>query len=405
MPEATLTPVACAAAPETAPPPSVNGPLLRRADWRVLLPVPPQGFEQLILLGGPPGLAAKIVEIGLARRVREEIPGEPSADAVAILDGAGARPEDAASALLPGGCLYWEAESANALPNLRRSIERRLRRAGLFTTGLHAVLPDFQRSQLFVPLSAAVVRWHLSHWGPESLQRLLATPAGPAVAPLLTWRWRKHCAVTAVAWPRREAAPSILDHPALSAQSIEHTLVINREQKDATRRVIVFPFARGAGKPAMVLKFWRLAWRHPEVEREHETVSGLRSRLDPVTRRGIPEPLGTFRWGSAVVGAESCAPGRPLSQTPVHGRRSRIGNLALVTEWLLAFHRQTASRPTPWSESQAETFVDGPLAAYERVFGKRPEEGRLFDAVRKRSQSLLGRPLPLIQAHPDFSEL
>ena len=48
---------------------------LRRADWRFLLPNPPEGsFQHLVLLGGPAGLAKRIVEEGIARRVSCEIP-------------------------------------------------------------------------------------------------------------------------------------------------------------------------------------------------------------------------------------------------------------------------------------------------------------------------------------------
>jgi phosphotransferase family enzyme len=403
LPESTLIPALGASSVDPGEPVSFNAPLLRRVDWRVLLPVPPGGFEHLLLLGGPRGLSETAVEIGLARRVSEEIPSEPSADAVAILDGTGVRWEDAAAALLPGGCLYWEVESSNPWAPLRRRIEARLRRARLSLTGLHAVLPDFERSQLVIPLSAPVVRWHLSLWGPARLEWLMRSPLGSAAASLVARRWMRHCAVTAVAWPRREAGPSILEHPALAGQGARHALVLNREQMDGTRRVIVFAFPNKAAKPSAVLKFWRLPWRNAEVTREQEAVAELRSRLDPTMRHGLPKPLGTFRWGNAVVGAEACAAGRPLSRTSTR-KRSRAKNLALVARWLRSFHRQTAASPSLWTEPQIQTFVEIPLASYETAFGKVAEEGMLFERVRKRARSLVGRSVRLVQAHPAFSE-
>src|SRR5438445_11139893 len=55
---------------------------LRRADWRVLLPIPTNGFEHMVLLGGPKELGEVILKIGLARRVSSESPAKPSADAI-----------------------------------------------------------------------------------------------------------------------------------------------------------------------------------------------------------------------------------------------------------------------------------------------------------------------------------
>ena len=163
---------------------------LRRVDWRVLLPVPPNGFENMVLLGGPEGLGDMVVEIGLARRVSRTVPAKPSADAVAILQGASVGCEEAAACLLPGGTLYWEADYSHArMAWIKRSVSRRLRRANLSLAGLYWVRPDFERAEVFIPIEIrTAMEWYFRSWANTSspLRRLIGSRFGAAAAAAAT---------------------------------------------------------------------------------------------------------------------------------------------------------------------------------------------------------------------------
>ncbi len=385
---------------------------LGRTDWRVLLPTPKNGFEHMLLLGGPAGLSDVIVKSGLAGRVSHEIPGKPSADAVAILHDARLGCEAVAGALLPGGVLYWEIESRHAPAVwIRSRIKSRLRRARLSLTGLHWVRPDFERCELFIPINVrAAMEWYLRSWADTSspLRHLLVSHFGGAVATAaVVGRSVRHCAVTAIAGPLQDACPSILAHPAVPSdlwQAGACQLVVNRSGRDASRRVIVLPFRPGCPEPVAVLKFSRFAERNTDIQKEQEVVARVRARLDPAMKRSIPAPLGMFAWGRVVVGAETYA-GRSLSRLTAASKRRRIEDLRLVARWLQEFHRQSKVSEDPLSSSQVKTWIDDPIRSYGLSFGNSPAEERLFERVHQRARSLLGSPFPLVWSHPAFSEM
>lgn len=392
--------------------PSIDRRNFGRADWRVLLPIPKNGFEHMVLLGGPAGLSEVIVKIGLARRVSQEIPRKPSADAVAILRDARVACEEVTGSLLPGGVLYWEVESRHTPAAwLKSGIKRRLRRTGLSLTGLYWVRPDFERCELFIPIGVSTaMEWYLRSWTDTSspLRRLLVSHFGGAVAAAsVVARSVRNCAVTAVAGPLQDACPSILTHPAVPLdfwQAGACQLVVNRSGRDASKRVIVLPFRPGSPEPAVVLKFSRLAEQNPNIQAEQEVVGRVRSRLDPIMRRSIPAPLGTFAWGQVIVGAETYG-GRSLSSLKAAAKRRSVEDLRLAARWLHEFHRQTKVSADPLSSSQIRTWIEDPMSAYDLAFGNSAEEANLFERVHQRARSLLGSPFPLVWSHPDFSEM
>src|SRR5215471_16253097 len=302
---------------------------LRRTEWRVLLPVPHEGFEHMILLGGRQGLSDVSLDIGLARRVSQSLPGNPSADAVAILRDADVSCEAAAANLLPGGTLYWEVEHRNAPWGwVKNRILRALRRANLSLTGLYWVQPDFDRAELFLPLeSRTAMEWYLGSLSSSSspFRRFFHSPLGAtAASAALEVRWVRHCAITAAAGPTRDVHPSILGHPAIAPELRRESLrplVVSRASADASRRLVVFPFRPRSAEPVTVLKFSRLSERNEEIEDEQRISAAIRSRLDAKMQRTIPAPLGTFRWCQFVVGAETYARGRSLSSRATRSRR------------------------------------------------------------------------------------
>jgi hypothetical protein len=370
---------------------------LRRVDWRVLLPVPQGGFQHMVVVGGPDELSDVLIETGVAQRISRAIPGRPSADAVAILAGAHVGADEAVRGLVPGGILYWEVESGLLrTKTLERWIVDRLRRVRLSPTGIYW--------ESFIPLELpAALKWYLTNL---SSRRVLTSRMGAAAAALAIGRCAQRCAVTAVAGPLRGACPSILDNtavPVVFRQTGARPLVINRGGADGSRRSIVFPFAAESSEPSLVVKFSRLPGRNAEMEQEQRITTEIRSRLDPEMRQSIPAPLGTFAWGNLIAGVETYA-GKPLSDRSFSRRRQRIESLDLATRWLLEFHRQTNSGAHPFSASQCEDWVEGPLRDYVVALGSTAEEEVLFDRVRRRARSLTGCPLPLVWSHTAFSE-
>src|SRR5262249_50331490 len=79
------------------------------ANWRVLLPLPPEGsFTHLFLSGGSEELESIIRDLGLAEQVSRSLPQPGSADAAVLLDGSHPPLPQVAQCLKGEGLLYWE---------------------------------------------------------------------------------------------------------------------------------------------------------------------------------------------------------------------------------------------------------------------------------------------------------
>lgn len=372
--------------------------LLRRFDGRFLLPPPPEGgFAHLVLLGGPPGLAAAIEEAGIARRVSTTLPAGPSADALAVLQGSGVPPEEAARCLAPGGCAWLELESW-----------RMPRGSRLRVTGVYAVHPGFDRHAAYIPLDhPAALRWFA-----ETLQ-----PAWTCAKRLrregiraLSWRGgallTRSFALTAVARPLEGAPASILGHPALPAEVRDARGLRPLLLAHGLERAVVLSFAPGATEPGGVLKIPRLPFFNGKMEAEQSLLVHLHGRLGPVTRSALPEPRGIHRAGGLAIGLESYAAGRPLVQRggswgePLAGK---LRDLADAADWLAEFHRQTEVRRTEWNAAQKAEWIGLPLAELHGAPGPSGVPERLLAAVRQRSGELTGAAFPVVCQHRDFT--
>lgn len=398
--------------------PSISrGTRLRRADWRFLLPSPAEGsFRHLVLLGARGGLAERIVEVGLARRVSSEIPEERSADAVVVLRDARVALRDAADSLVRGGSLYWEIDRwvPSALASTPDRIRCSLRAAGLTPTGSYWVKPNFAHCEMYLPLDVqAALGWYMETlYTAATPLRWILEVGLRAVTGLKSRRFATLApchAVTAIAGPARDVAPSVLGHPVLPTELRRPDLrpVVLTGGEDDFNRVVVLPFAPGGTRPLAVVKLPRLPDRNIHTEREQAVLAEVRSCLDESMRRGIPRPLGTVRWGQLTAGVESYAPGRLLSSSSGRWRAPmgrKIDDLRLVTTWLAEFHRQAqVSRPL-WGAPERSRWVETPLAAYTHAFGATADEERLFSEVRTRAGLLIGTPLPIVWQHHGFGE-
>ncbi len=393
------------------PPPA----LLRQTDWRFLLPNPEgECWDHVVLLGGSPELARLITESGIAKRVTSEIPRERCADAVIVL-GRGVRSlERAVSCLLPGGALYAEIRGLR-FPSASRSpgrIVRSLRKLGLTQVRTYWIRPSLARRDAYLPLDAAgPVSWYFENVLAErNLQRRLAgtwlrltTKLGP--------RLRQHLvidsAVTAVA--REDAAvPSLLGHSGLPSRLRspgERLLVLTGgDARDIYRRVVLLPFGPEAREPELVIKLWRSPERNIDSANEQSTLTAIRSSRVGVESRFVPAPLGLLRWGQLSVGVESYCPGRSFAISNSRwgrSRRRKVEDLENVMAGFAEFYGRATIRREPWSADMSER-VEGVLQRYEAELLTTSGERRLFEAVRRRSESLLGGSLPIVWSHPDL---
>jgi len=387
-------------------------PSLRWTDWRFLLPSPVGGsFEHLVVVGGPAGLAERVVEAGWARRVSCAIPKGRSADAVVILRDAGVTLGDAVHSLRAGGALYYEvdrrvAASRSVSP---RAMQRALLRAGMCPTGSYWAAPNFDDRLMYLPLGAPeVFRWYLaSKFVASTPERRLLEPGLRLLARFRSDAvdlFARQFAVTGVVPSGARPLPSLLGHPVLPPELRHSPLrpLVLTPGGDELNRVILLPFLPGASRPALVLKLSRLPERNLHTENEQRVLVAVRALLDEAMRRTVPRPIGVFEWNGLAVSAESAVPGRLLlSSTGRWGAplRWKIDDLQTAVSWLIEFHRQAQVRRSPWGETELSRWVEKPLAAYGKAFGVTPNETALFAAVRDRARSLVGASLPIVWEH------
>jgi len=388
---------------------------LRRADWRFLLPYPPGGaFQHLVLLGGPAGLAERLVDVGFARRVSCTLPQERSADAVVALHNAQVAFRDAARCLVAGGAFYCEIKrwSPSSLALTPHRIRRTLQAVGLSPTGIYWAIPNFVHCMSYIPLDTPeVLRWYFTTFFPaitlwhrlfELSVRTLTGFNHRRMAPLAPCY-----SVTARAGSARNAAPSVLGHPALPEELHQpdlRPLVLTRGMDDGSR-VVILPFAPGSIQPIAVLKVSRLTEFAINTEREQETLTEVRSYLDAAMCRTIPHPLGIFHYGELTVGLESYAAGHSLLVSSGHWRAARalqIDDLRLAASWLCTFHQQTQISRLQWKDAELCQWLEGLLTTYTQAFEMTAREERLFAEVRKCMRALGATSIPLVWQHNDF---
>jgi hypothetical protein len=369
---------------------------LARADWRFLLPVPPEGgYRHLAVLGGPPGLPALLEESGLACRASRGLPPGQSVDAIAVLHGCGVPPWEAARGLAPGGVLYAEVEEPRLTAPfglaLRQAL-RRLRGLGLRPAGVWAVWPGFDRHQLAAPLHApGALRWWAETLYPARTLRKRLVEAGlRRLDRRGAWLLTRCFALTATAGTG-DGAPGDLP-PLLLSHGAE--------------RAVLLPFSTSTARPATVLKVPRSAAFVAKTESEQELLARARGLAEEAARRAIPQPGGRVRWGTAVAARESYAPGVCLERSGVRwGRplRGKIGDLRLAASWLTGFQAGAVVRRTAWGPRETAEWIEAPFDAFRRLAGASAREERLLAAALRHAGTLSGLPLPIVWRHRDFT--
>ena len=396
------------------PSPSPN---LRRMDWRFLLPQPPDGkFRHLLLLGGSPTLAARLVAAHLAAKVTSEIQEGCQADAVVVLHKSAITIEQAAACLEPGGVFYQEI-ARTALLSLRTTPEqlrRRLEKYGLTLTGLYWAAPNFEQCRRYIPLDLpSAVQWYFSslfvagtpiHWLIRAFFRLVAGWGRYGLGSIVPY-----ISITAMHKADVTPLPSLLGDSRVTnalPNATLHPMLVTSGQDDASR-LIMLPFAQQQSQqPQAVIKIATDPKFNRETEVEQSVLQEVRAQLDQGMRQTLPAPLATFRYHDLAVSVESCAPGKTIWASSGGwgvSAQNKIADLQHSARWITEFHRQTESARPTWDQRAIEEWIEMPFAAYAQLAAPSEAETRLFAYARAHAHRLLGAEFPLVWQHNDFA--
>jgi glycosyltransferase involved in cell wall biosynthesis len=382
--------------------------LLRRLDWRFLLPAPSNAmFEQLVIVGDDQvALAAET--IGLAIDVHASLDGVRGADAVAVLAGARPDPEMVANALRPGGVVYWEVDRTR-LASVAVSPARlagRLAASGMTVEGAYALRPHPSRSEMFLPLyEPAALRWFLDDVYVTSTRWQVL---GERVVRMLTRRSRHRLAqfapyhaTIATVPPRTGLTVAERAGGVIPAIRLGSTAMLT----DSGNRAVLLCFPRG-GAATAVIKVPKLPTFTNRTITEQHVTAAIRKAMGRDCE-AIPRPLGTIDVAPGVTaGVEAAASGTSMKRTSARWRATwaaQSADLAAATDWITRLHRDHQIAGGAWDIARRAEVLDQQLDRFAERFGLTAEDRNLFDLTRHAGDSLLGGNFPVVWQHRDYS--
>ena len=397
-----------AAYSSVADPAMMSRDLLRRLDWRFLLPTPSSAvFEQLVIVGDD-HVAVAARTIGLAIDVHASLDGVRGADAVAVLAGARPDPEMVANALRPGGVVYWEVDRTRfrsaAISPAR--LAGRLAASGMTVESAYALRPHPTRSELFLPLDEpAALRWFLDDIYVASTRRQVL---GEHVVRLLTRRSRHRLAqfapfhaTIATLPPRTGLTVAEKAGGVIPAIRLGSTAMLT----DSGNRAVLLCFPRG-GAATAVVKVPKLPAFTDRTMTEQDVTAAIRAAMGPDCD-AIPRSLGTFEVGPGVTaGVEAAASGSSMKRTSARWRATwatQLADLDAATDWITGLHRDHQIAGGAWDIARRAEVLDEQLDRFAERFGLTADEAELFDLTRQASESLSGGNLPVVWQHRDYS--
>lgn len=386
-------------------PEAVRNDLLRRVDWRFLLPA----VTVRSTIAFADGRLGDAVRAFFDATVAGAAPSRGVFDLAVLADARAGQVRAAWDALRPGGVCYCEWRSPR-LGGVNR-VRRELHAAGFANVRCYWPWPlSHRRTPLFwVPLSAPRTLRHLLEVGPTGYSRWRRLRRGLLYA---AWRlalWLRVsfpvCAIATKAVSRN--ADAFADHArepevaerirsgwvewGLGERPKDLSCALLAPGKRSTNKVIALVFADSGREPAMVVKIARVREAGRALEREAANLEAVHAAHPGL---GAPHPLFVGEHAGCVALGETALPGRPLWTLL---RRASYPCLAYaVTDWLtgLALDRDPAS-PELWRR-----LAEPVLRDFERSYGSecsRTDLGRTHDALRT-----VGH-LPLVVEHRDCS--
>jgi len=385
---------------------------LRSTDFRFLLPSN-RPFEHVVLLGGVPGLAERLVETGTAVTVSLSMAAQRSVDAVFVMGRNQPDFRDVASRLQPGGVLYLQLRQCPLLSGWgTRRIRRALAEVGLAPVAAYAMRPNSTSPRVFIPVEApGAFLWYLRtlQWKTDLRSWLVnkALIAIGNVSPALLASTAPDVAVVARKPSSREpathmTATSVLADPELRrvlGTNELHPLVISGQ------RTIVFLFGQNSIEPLVVIKIARLASQNEATENGYHALENIEQQLDSSIVSSVPRSLLLLRWQNISMAVESVIRGNSLARifnTWRNPLTTTIDGLRDAARWLSDFHRGTELSRVPWNTDETCRWLTTPMELYRRTFGETDGERALFECARRYAASALDIRLPIVRQHRDF---
>jgi hypothetical protein len=372
--------------------------LLRRVDWRFLLPISRVGRAASDADGD--------LRDGLGLIAGQVVPrGERAdgCDVVVAVNPADSTLGDAWAALRPGGVCY--VECAVAVGGVR-AMAARLRAAGFADARAYLPWPSPARPYVWVPIhSLGATRYFWRHLHARTPARELA---GRFLRLAVTLGARlgligPQCFVARKAGPAGEsdADPALVRtirtgwaRWGLDGEPGDIAILLLTRGPRSVNKIAGLVFRGGDARPHLVVKIARVLEARPGLLREATTLPGIEtSCLDRL--KGAPRVLFTVDDETGAAVGETALPGAPML---TFLRRSNYRAFAIqATDWLIELARCTRrdAGPTPADPLVAET-----LAEFRRSFGSVIEPALL--ARTAESLVRLGR-LARVCEHRDFA--
>jgi phosphotransferase family enzyme len=387
---------------------------LHSVDFRFLLPFDRQGpFEHLVLVGGPSGMAERLVETNTAVAVSHCATAQRDADAIVVLGHQPSNLREVAASLQPAGVLFLQRRNAPLMLGRTRTdtLRRELATIGLELLATYATRPNSISPRVYIPLGATgPLLWYLRTFqfvtDPRSWLLNKALLGIANASPQLLASCLPDVAIVARKPVPGEAlahqSPSILAEPLLESvlgATDLHPLLISGQ------RTILFVFGRESSEPLAVIKIPKLASENHATENGHQALTDLKRQPDSLIASSVPQPVCLLNWRGISVAVESVVHGHTLARALDAWRSSlnaKVEGLQQAARWLSRFHRASLLTRTTWAAADTARWVIAPTEQYRQMLGQTDGERQLFTAAADYAGSVATLDLPIVRQHRDF---
>jgi len=363
--------------------------LLRRSDWRYLLPDATP--ERALCLGGTDLWACCEV---IAREVHDAPKAGVRYDLVVAENPSRRELRRMAAAMSLDGACYTEWTRVAPLGPAR--IRRKLTAAGFDAAATYRPWPSLSPCRAWVPTEGSGARHHLR--GAPRSTRVRREKLRGALAFLLApvGAHRRICAVAR--GPQAKQLPQLVgiarERGAWPDDSLQRGgLLLHTTGDRVVGKVVALAFDR-AGAPALAIKTARTRDGGRGLHREAELLEAV-AALHPRGMPGVPRLHFLDALAGRPVLGETALAGVPLAATLTHAVYPRM--VERVTDWLITLAEPAASLPP---EPTWNSLVSPTLERFATEFAPVLDPARL-DRARERLGSL--GALPVVCEQRDFS--
>jgi hypothetical protein len=363
--------------------------LLRRSDWRYLLPDAAPALA--LCLGGTELWACCEV---IAREVHDAPKKGVRYDLVVGENPSRRELRRMAAAMSPSGACYTEWTRVAPLGPAR--LRTRLAETGFHDATTYRPWPSLSPCRAWVPTEGGAARyhWRVATRATRVRREKVRALFGAALAPL--GLHQRLCAVGL--GPEAKRLPQLVgiarERGAWPDDAIERGgLLLLTPGDRVVGKVVALAFHR-ADVPALAIKTARTRDSGRGLHREAELLEAV-AALHPRGMSGVPR----LHFLDALLGrpilGETALSGIPLAATLTHASYARAAER--VTDWLIALAEPAAAQP---HEPTWETLIAPVFERFSAEFGSVIEESRLA-----RTREILGGigALPVVCEQRDFS--